>query len=352
MPTTTAVSNPFLVDPATLNTPAPAPTAPNTAQCPPPDPPLDRRRDECREQEEEEKGGEELDREIQRWEVVKAIEKQRNGKAGGVDGVVGEILKYGGAWMTESLWRLCRLVFRGEEIPVAWLKAIKVPLRKKGKGERYDDYRGVTLLSVVGKVFGRVIEARLRAYCEKRGLLSDCQYGFRAGRACRDALLIFSEVVERRGGKTVFAGFLDIAKAYPSVWRGGLWKRLLELGVRGRMWRVLRSLYSKYEVGVRVGGTVDEWYEEFVGVREGCVVSPLLFAIYINEIAREVLEKGGGGVGMGEGRVSILMFADDIVIVEESEEALQKSLRVVWEYRWSIAGDGGSGSTLDRTRVR
>ena len=159
----------------------------------------------------------------------------------------------------------------------------------------------MTLLSVVGKVFGRVIEARLRAYCEKRGLLSDCQYGFRAGRACRDALLIFSEVVERRGEKRVFAGFLDIAKAYPSVWRGGLWKRLLELGVRGRMWRVLRSLYSKYEVGVRVGGTVDEWYEEFVGVREGCVVSPLLFAIYINEIAREVVEKGGRGGRHGRG---------------------------------------------------
>jgi hypothetical protein len=64
--------------------------------------------------------------------------------------------------------------------------------------------------------------------------------------------------------------------------------------IKGKMWRVLRSLYAKCEVGVRVAGRVDEWYEEFVGLREGCVLSPLLFAIYINELP-SALEKGGGG---------------------------------------------------------
>ena len=235
-----------------------------------------------------------LDGEVCQWEVRRAIRKLKNGKAGGVDGVLAEILKKGGEWMERSVWRLCWLVFRGERVPVEWLKAIKVPVRKKGSGVEFQHYRGVTLLSVVGKVFGMVVEARLREFCESRGILNDAQFGFRQKRACRDALLVVSEVVERRGGERVFAGFLDIAKAYPSVWRKGLWFKMWEVGVRGRMWRVLRTLYSKCEVAVRVGGVADDWYEEFVGVREGCVVSPLLFAIYINDLPQKLEEQGGG----------------------------------------------------------
>jgi hypothetical protein len=196
-----------------------------------------------------------LDGDVRRWEVRRAIKRLRDGKAVGVDGVVGEVLKHGGEWMEESVWRLCRAVFRGEVVPVEWLRAIKVPVKKKGVGDAFDQYRGVTLLSVVGKVFAMVVEARLRAFCESRGILTDCQFGFRQGRACRDALLVVTEVMEQRGeGERVFMGFLDIAKAYPSVWRKGMWFRLWEVGVRGRMWRVVRSLYAKCEVAVRVGG--------------------------------------------------------------------------------------------------
>jgi hypothetical protein len=281
-----------------------------------------------------------MDREVVIEEVRKAVAKLKNGKAVGEDKVVGEILKHGGQWMLESLWRLCRDVFQGEVIPTEWLKAVKIPIVKKGKGENFSDHRGVTLLSVVGKVFGRIIEARLRHFCESRGILGEWQFGFRKGRACSDALLVLSEVAESRGKQRVFAGFIDITKAYPSVWRDGMWKKLLDIGVRDKMFRVIKSLYAKCEVGVKVDGTVGEWYEEFVGVREGCVVSPLLFAIYINDLGKEVQEEGGGGVDIGGGRkVCCLMFADDVVILESSKAALQNSLNIAWRYsrRWRFS---------------
>ncbi len=131
-------------------------------------------------------------------------------------------------------------------------------------------------MSVLGKLFGSVIEARVREFCERKGILDVSQFGFRKGKASRDGLFVLNEIIEGRGGERIFAGFMDISKAYPSVWRRGLWWKLRKLGIEGKMWRVLMSLYVKSEVGVRVGGRVDDWYEEFVGVREGCVVSPLL----------------------------------------------------------------------------
>jgi hypothetical protein len=255
------------------------------------------------------------------------------------------VLRHGGEWMEISLWRLCGTVFRGEEMPLDWLRAVKVPVRKKLTGDRFSHYRGVTLLSVVGKVFGMVVEARLRAMAERKGWLSDSQFGFRAGRSTRDGLFVLSEVVERRGQERVYAGFLDIAKAYPSVWWDGLWKKLLDLGVRGRMWRVLRSMYARYEVGVRVAGEVDDWYDEFVGIREGCVVSPLLFALYIDDLVGELNGGGGAGVKVGGQRLRCLLFADDIVLLDESAEGLQRSLDVAyayslrWRYRYNCGKD-------------
>ena len=120
--------------------------------------------------------------------------------------------------MIRSVWRLCQVAWMGEEMPAEWMRAVKVPVKKKGNGQDFSDYRGVTLLSIVGKVLARILEVRLRRFVEERGLLADSQFGFRKGRACRDALFILSEVIERRGDMHVYAAFLDIAKAYPSVW--------------------------------------------------------------------------------------------------------------------------------------
>ena len=291
-----------------------------------------------------------LDEDIMRWEVERAIRKVKNGKACGEDRVVGEVLKFGGEWMTESIWELCRRVFVGENIPEKWLKSIKVQVKKSGLGDKFEEYRGVTLTSVVGKVFGMIIEARLRDFCEEKGLLSDYQFGFRRGRACEDAYLVLSELVTRRGDSKLYAGFLDIAKAYDSVWRRGMWYKLWRNGVRGRMWRVVKSLYARCEIGVRVAGEVrsGEWYEEFVGLRQGCVLSPLLFALYINDLPAELEREGGLGVEIGGGKsMRCMLFADDIVILDKTREGLQKSLDVASAFskKWRFAYNFGRDKT-------
>jgi hypothetical protein len=288
-----------------------------------------------------------LDGKVMRWEVSRAIRKLRNGKAVGGDRVVGEVLRYGGEWMEMSVWKLCAVVFERAELPAAWMRAVKVPVRKKGSGQEFEHYRGCTVLSVVGKVFGMVVEARLREFCESRGLLSEWQFGFRAGRACRDPLFVVTELLERRGGNRVFAGFLDVAKAYDCVWRDGMWSRLKEIGVRGKMLKVIMAVYARNEVGVKVGGVVHEWYEELTGLRQGCVMSPLLFAIYVNDLPKEIEERGGGGIQVGGRWVRCLMFADDVILVATTKEGLQRSLEVAewFARRWRFSYNFGPDKT-------
>ena len=97
------------------------------------------------------------------------------------------------------------------------------------------------------------------------------------------------------------ACFIDVRKAYDRVWRDGLWKALWQKGVRGRMWRVLRDYYKKVQSLVRLEGGNTEWFDVSVGVRQGCVISPILFDVFVDGLAREV-KALGLGVAVGGDR--------------------------------------------------
>ena len=115
---------------------------------------------------------------------------------------------------------------------------------KKGDREDPANYRGITLLSVVGKVFCKILNNRLVQYLDKEGALHEGQAGFRTNRSCMDNVYTLNEIVQGRlrEDKKTYAFFLDIQKAYDSVWHNGLWYKLWDMGVKGRMWRVIKKM--------------------------------------------------------------------------------------------------------------
>ena len=134
----------------------------------------------------------------------------RNRKASGSDGIAGQLIKYGGNEMIMMLQKLFQLIWDSEYLPERWGESMIVSLFKKGDQEDPDNYKGITLLNVVGKLFNKVLNYKLLQWLEKHNQLSEPQAGFRFGHSCVDNIFILNEVIQGRlqEGKTTFCFFL------------------------------------------------------------------------------------------------------------------------------------------------
>jgi len=154
-------------------------------------------------------------------------------------------------------------------------------------------------------------------------ILVEEQAGFRKNRSTTDQIFILTEIVKNRRPKPTFCAFIDIAKAYDKVWRNGLWYKLWQYGIRGKMWRILKNIYEKVESSILLGENRTDWFSIEVGLRQGCVLSCILFILFINDLAK-VIKSLKKGVKVGNKLVSILLFADDIVLIAENKDDLEK----------------------------
>ena len=141
-----------------------------------------------------------------------AVECLKNRKAPGEDEITAELLKLGGEEVVEYLAHMASLIWKSETVPADWLKQLVVPLHKKGPTRDCDNYRGIALLSVLGKVFCRVIQARLVEKAEH--LLREGQCGFRKGHGCIDQIFSLRVLAEKAGefNTSLYFAFVDLRK--------------------------------------------------------------------------------------------------------------------------------------------
>ena len=99
------------------------------------------------------------------------------------------------------------------------------------------------------------------------------------------------------------------------MWRDGLWKTLWDTGIRGKMWRIIRNMYRNTQSCILVGKEKSEFFNIEGGVRQGCVLSPILFSIFINRLAKH-LTSCGIGIAIGGEKIASLFYADDLVIIK------------------------------------
>ena len=265
--------------------------------------------------------------EITDGEIRRAIVRLKRGKAAGVCGIQGEMLKAGGDTIVRWLHIIFNVVWETGKAPEDWQKAVIVAIHKKGSKKLCKNYRGISLLSIPGKVFAKILDARIRQVTESQ--VMEEQAGFRVGRGCRDQIFVMRQLAEKtieKDGK-MYAAFIDLEKAYDKVWREDMWRTLAMYGVSGRLLRAVKALYENSKARVRVEDELTECFDVRQGVRQGCPLSPWLFNVFLDMVAREARAQFKGGVCLDNCTLQLLMFADDTVLLAETEEDLQQNVR-------------------------
>ena len=278
-----------------------------------------------------------VDAEFTTEEIKEIVEELGYHKAKAADGTLNPMYKCGGDGMLELLKELFNNLRDRETIAANWQEALMVNLFKDGDPADPSNYRGIALISCLGKIYLSLWAKRLGQYGEN--VLKDTQGGFRARRSTIDQALAFHEILESRQAEKTksYVCFIDFRKAFDTVWHDGLWKRLWDSGIKGKAWRVIKNLYKNIQAQVIVGDAKTKSVRMRQGVRQGCPLSPILFNFFVNELAK-MLEKTEVGVKYCDQIISSLLYADDVVLMADSKEDLQVLIDTVDKFcrRWHM----------------
>lgn len=282
-------------------------------------------------------------------EIEKCIHKLKHNKACGTDKIINEFIVYTYPKLCKVYVKLFNLVLTSGKIPKDWVVGIIVPIYKnKGSIYNADNYRGITLLSCVGKLFTHVVNDRIKTLLDDNNSLGEEQAGFRQGYSTVDHIFALNFIVNLYlyKGRRLFCTFVDYRKAFDSVDRIILWRKLLSHNIDGLVLRIIKNMYESAKSCVRAGNQTSSLFSSQVGIRQGENLSPLLFALFLNDLISYMHLNYSGLQELGAEinkqlsnedidvflRLYVLLYADDTIVLAESANELQKALDILERY--------------------
>ena len=255
-------------------------------------------------------------------EVKWAISKLELNKACGIDKMYAEHLKYASDRILPLLSICITSMFIHGYLPETLLSVVLVPIvkDKTGKISSKDNYRPIALASVMSKVIERIILERIETCL----LTSPNQFGFKSNHGTDQCIFVLKEVVDiyTKLNSRVSVCFLDASKAFDRINHNVLFEKLRKRGICGYLLRILVYWYETQTMCVRWGNLISDSFTVSNGVRQGGILSPRLFAIYIDDLSL-ALNKLGIGCCVSDILINHLMYADDMVLIAPSTAALQ-----------------------------
>ena len=264
-------------------------------------------------------------------QVQLLINRLKDDRSPGVDGITTSMLKYAGQEALSVITTMFNQMLSQGFVPECLQTGKMTLIDKKQPSLLVTGKRPLTVSSVLLNLFTKIIHQRMDKICEEEGLYGPVQYGFRKGKSTSDCVFVLLAAIRRAKKKnhTISLAFCDIAKAYDSVDRELLYTKLDSVGFGGRVKSIIQSMYYNDCVRVRIGGGLSAplWFTR--GVKQGCVLSPLLFSLYISGLGK-VLHSLKEGVGFNGVVVTALFFADDLVLISRTKvRGMNKLLKVV-----------------------
>ncbi|KAL4856937.1 U3 small nucleolar RNA-associated protein 18 [Chlorella vulgaris] len=277
----------------------------------------------------------ELDSDISVADVHAALDKLSSSSAclGPLKAV---LIKAGRDALTPVLAALFNAVFRSGCFPPEWSLGAITPIHKKGDTADPNNYRGITVGHILGKLYALAINTRLNTWLETQGLRARGQAGFRQGYRTVDNCFILRALAERarsRGVKLYLCA-VDFEKAFDSVDRPLLWAALQRAGIGGTMLQAIQAMYADVPVCVRTEEGLSGCFQSVLGVKQGCPLSPLLFGIFLDDFEGHIQQLGdAAALPQLAGRtVPPLLFADDMFLLSSSASGLQAQLHALQDY--------------------
>ena len=264
-------------------------------------------------------------------EVLEVVKDLPNRKSSGLDGLNGESLKYADPLLCLLLSICYTCMFKHSYMPQSMINSIIVPLVKNRCGNLTDknNYRPIALSSITSKVFEHIILLRLEEYL----WTTDNQFGFKSGHSTDLCIYALSELIEyfKSRSTSVYVAFLDASKAFDKISHWTLFRKLIDRNVPMYLIKILCYWYQHQLMSVRWGYSISNVFNVTNGVRQGGILSPKLFNIYIDGLSN-ILNNSLIGGSLGGKRINHMLYADDLCIVSLSSAGLQKLLSICDEY--------------------
>ncbi|KAL0187117.1 hypothetical protein M9458_018787, partial [Cirrhinus mrigala] len=247
---------------------------------------------------------------------------RKKSKAPGYDNLNAELFKADPDLAATILQPLFRTIWERKQVPDDWNKGIIVKIPKKGALSDCNNWRGITLLSVPSKILAKVIIQRIYDAVDKS--LRNEQAGFRRGRGCIDQIFALRNIIEQctEWQRQLYINFVDFEKAFDSIHRDSLWRILRAYGIPDQIVELIKSFYTNFSCSV---GNSDVRFEVKTGVRQGCVMSALLFNLVIDWVMRRTTEDGARGIRWTLfSSLEDLDFADDLALLSHTHQHMQE----------------------------
>lgn len=309
-----------------------------------------------------------INEEVKWQEIVQVIKNLGRRKSPGKDGIIAEFLfpvtqdrEQDGVLknamekplcpMGKVIKKLVRLVWQTGRIPQAWQTAIVVPIPKKGDLTLRDNYRGISLVSAVSKIVTSIVAKRVQAGLVTANRICREQSGFiNQEEAVGQATCLF-EILRRRqeAKKKTWLCFIDFQKAYDSVPHEAMFKTLDAIGIRGKMFDLIKDMYLNAKMCCRrADGGFSEVVDVLKGVQQGNPSSSILFNAFLNGLLNAKMRQLGvhldpkildGQATMDDTKkIAALLYADDVVLISHSPKSLAKMMDEVtkWSDEWGM----------------
>ena len=268
-------------------------------------------------------------------EIDAVLRKLKFSRSAGHDMLQAEHLKYGGPILRRWIEQICNSIADLESVPDSLKTGIIIPVYKGGGKDPLDtnNYRGITLTSVLAKVLESLLLTRLLTHLSERGIPHLNQTAYRKRVSCAEAIFSTLEVISQHSQKNekMYMCFYDLQKAFDSVLYPILFKRVYDSGVNGKSWRLICSWYNQPKSMVRVSGHLTPLFTLERGVLQGSVLSPILFLLVMDPLL-QTLENKNLGPNISGTYVGAFAHADDIRTVTSSTFTLQQQIYTVQSF--------------------